>query len=141
VTTIANEAKVEIESTQAKPKTVEKEKTEQIAVEPIKKEVNNNLIDQLIATAKSQIGVRYLWGGVSSSWFDCSCFIQFAFQRQGVTIPRTVADIWNQSTPVDQPAVGDVVFFETYKKGPSHAGIYMGNGQFIHASESKGVMI
>lgn len=87
----------------------------------------------IINTAYSYIGTPYVWGGTSPSGFDCSGFLQHVYSTNGVTIPRTVSDIWNFSTPVDSPSVGDIVFYSTYKPGPSHAGIYLGNGQFIHA--------
>lgn len=58
-----------------------------------------------------------------------------------MTVPRSVTDLWNFSTPVNKPSVGDLVFFQTYKAGPSHVGIYLGNNQFIHAGVTKGVSI
>ncbi|MBM7554369.1 LysM peptidoglycan-binding domain-containing protein [Thalassobacillus pellis] len=94
----------------------------------------------IVSTAKSYIGVPYKWGGESPSGFDCSGFLQYIFAKHGVSIPRTVATIWNAGTSVSQPSVGDIVFYETYKAGPSHAGVYIGNGQFIH-SGSDGVTI
>ena len=95
----------------------------------------------IIETARGLIGTPYVWGGTSPSGFDCSGFIQYVYQQQNKTIPRTVSDMWNFATPVSEPSVGDLVFFETYKAGPSHLGIYLGNGQFIHAGESRGVEI
>src|SRR5699024_2363361 len=89
--------------------------------------------------AKEQTGVRYQWGGTSPDGFDCSGFIQYAFQQHGISIPRTVSEIWNQTTHIAQPSIGDLVFFETYKKGSSHICIYLGNDQYIHAGESSGV--
>lgn len=96
---------------------------------------------QLITTAKKYLGTPYTWGGTSPSGFDCSGYIQYVLQQLNVQIPRTVSDIWNMSKTVSKLSIGDFVFFETYKKGPSHLGIYLGNRQFIHASESKGVAI
>ena len=95
----------------------------------------------IIQTAKSFIGTPYVWGGTTPSGFDCSGFIQFVYDQQNKVIPRTVNEIWNFSSPVDSPSIGDLVFFETYQAGPSHMGIYLGNGDFIHAGSSSGVSI
>ena len=103
-------------------------------------EVTSNNTD-VIQVANSFIGTPYVWGGTSPSGFDCSGFIQYVYQSEDITIPRTVSEIWNFSEPVDAPSVGDLVFFSTYKPGPSHMGIYVGDGKFIHAGESRGVEI
>ncbi len=95
----------------------------------------------VVSIAKQYIGVPYVWAGTSPSGFDCSGFLQYVFNKSGDSIPRTVASIWNASDSVSSPSAGDIVFFETYKSGPSHAGIYIGNGQFIHCSSSYGVTI
>ncbi|HLQ98520.1 MAG TPA: NlpC/P60 family protein [Candidatus Dormibacteraeota bacterium] len=97
--------------------------------------------NDVIEAARSFIGTPYVWGGESESGFDCSGFIQYVFQTQDITIPRTVSDIWNFAQPVDSPSVGDLVFFETYQPGPSHLGIYVGDGKFIHAGASRGVEV
>lgn len=103
-------------------------------------EVKND-VKPLIETAKSYIGTPYTWGGTSPEGFDCSGFIQFVYAEQNVVIPRTVNEIWNFSAPVESPAIGDLVFFETYQPGPSHLGIYLGDGNFIHAGTKSGVTI
>ncbi|MBB6452271.1 cell wall-associated NlpC family hydrolase [Salirhabdus euzebyi] len=90
----------------------------------------------LISIAKSYLGTPYVWGGESPSGFDCSGFLQYVFKKKGYHLPRTVTDLWNATVSVNSPSVGDIVFFETYKPGPSHAGIYLGNGSFIHAGNS-----
>ncbi|MGM8216401.1 NlpC/P60 family protein [Bacillaceae bacterium W0354] len=95
----------------------------------------------VIQTARSYMGTPYVWGGESPSGFDCSGFIQYVFYEHGISLPRTVSDIWNVTSPVNQPSVGDLVFFETYKPGPSHLGIYLGDGNFIHAGLNNGVTI
>jgi cell wall-associated NlpC family hydrolase len=97
--------------------------------------------DAIITDAKKYIGVPYQWGGESPSGFDCSGFIQYVFENNGVTIARTASGQYSGGTPVSTPQKGDLVFFETYKSGPSHVGIYIGNGQFIHASSSHGITI
>ncbi len=101
--------------------------------------------DAIIATAKKYIGVRYLWGGTSpNTGFDCSGFVQYVFAQNGTTLPRVSRDQYTVGTPVDfnnlQP--GDLVFFSIAKNGVvDHDGIYIGNGQFINSSSSKGVTV
>ncbi|WP_102027250.1 C40 family peptidase [Salirhabdus sp. Marseille-P4669] len=90
----------------------------------------------VIGIAKSYLGTPYVWGGESPGGFDCSGFLQFVFAQEGYSLPRTVADQWYAMASVSKPSVGDVVFFETYKAGPSHAGIYLGNNTFIHAGNN-----
>jgi len=96
----------------------------------------------LIADAAELLGTPYIWGGSKPEvGFDCSGFLVYVFNQQGVSLPRTVAMIWNVGTAVDKPSIGDIVFFETYQPGASHAGIYIGNNQFIHSGSSTGVAI
>src|SRR5699024_5793025 len=95
----------------------------------------------VIGIAQSLIGTPYTWGGETPAGFDCSGFIQYVYEDLGITIPRTVSDIWNFASPVEQPSIGDIVFFETYKPGPSHAGIYIGDNRFIHAGQTNGVEV
>jgi peptidoglycan DL-endopeptidase LytE len=106
---------------------------------PPQKEFN---VINLIGDAAELLGTPYLWGGTSpEKGFDCSGFIVHLFKKQGISLPRTVALIWNTGKPVDKPSVGDLVFFETYQPGASHLGIYIGNNQFIHCGSSTGVTI
>ena len=102
-------------------------------------------VSGLIAEAKKYIGTPYKWAGTSPSGFDCSGFLQYVFKQEGMSIPRTVATIWAdgnfKTVSASNRQPGDIVFFETYKSGPSHAGIYLGGGEFIHAGSSRGVEI
>ncbi|MCM3733481.1 peptidoglycan-binding protein [Fictibacillus nanhaiensis] len=95
----------------------------------------------VIANAAELMGTPYVWAGTTPQGFDCSGFLQYIFTKEGVSLPRTVAQMWNATTTVTEPAVGDLVFFETYTTGPSHAGVYIGNNQFVHAGSSTGVTI
>jgi peptidoglycan DL-endopeptidase LytE len=92
----------------------------------------------LIANAKAQLGKPYVWGGSSTSGFDCSGFIYYAFNKTGLKLTRTSSEgYYNRSFYVNKPSIGDLVFFEnTYKKGISHLGIYVGNNKFIHAGDN-----
>jgi peptidoglycan DL-endopeptidase LytE len=103
--------------------------------------VSYSKVNALIAEAKKYIGVPYAWGGSTPSGFDCSGYLNYVFKQVGITIPRTVASIWDATKKVSSPRVGDIVFFQTSNNGPSHAGIYLGNNKFIHAGSSTGVTI
>lgn len=88
-------------------------------------------------------GVRYRWGGESTSGFDCSGFVYFLLRDQfGLrNLPRRASEQYYQmGTAVDKEdmGIGDLVFFTTYKAGPSHVGIYLGDGNFVHASSAGG---
>ncbi|MBN8193753.1 LysM peptidoglycan-binding domain-containing protein [Bacillus sp. NTK074B] len=93
---------------------------------------------KLISHAKAQLGIPYVWGGSTTSGFDCSGFIYYTFNKSGVKVTRTSSEgYYNRSYYVNKPAVGDLVFFEnTYKKGISHLGIYVGDNKFIHAGDN-----
>lgn len=100
-----------------------------------------NSASSLIDTARTFEGTPYVWGGTSPRGFDCSGFLQYVHGQNGVSIPRTVASIYSASTKISSPERGALVFFETYQPGASHAGIYLGNGDFIHAGSSTGVTV
>lgn len=97
--------------------------------------------DTLITEGKKHLGVPYVWGGTTPAGFDCSGFLHYVYNTQGITLPRTVASIWDFAKPVSSPQKGDIVFFTTYASGPSHAGIYLGDNKFLHAGSSTGVTI
>lgn len=100
-------------------------------------------VDSIIATAKQYIGVRYVFGGSTPSGFDCSGYLKYVFNQFGITLPRTASEQYQVGEPVARENLqkGDLVFFETYKKGPSHSGMYLGDGTFISATSSSGVAI
>ncbi len=101
--------------------------------------------DAIIATAKKYIGVPYLWGGTApETGFDCSGYVQYVFAKNGISLPRVSRDQYTVGTSVDFNNLlpGDLVFFSFAGNGiVDHDGIYIGNGQFINSSSSKGVTI
>ncbi|WP_394138500.1 C40 family peptidase [Cytobacillus oceanisediminis] len=99
--------------------------------------------DQLIPLAKKYIGIPYQWGGTTPSGFDCSGYITFVYKQLDKNLPRTTSGMYSTGVSVKKSdlRVGDLVFFNTSGKGVSHAGIYIGDNNFVHASTSKGVMI
>ena len=101
---------------------------------------STSLVESVIDEAKKYLGSPYKWAGNTPAGFDCSGFTVYVFNKVGISLPRTAATQWDATTPVASPRVGDLVFFETYKVGPSHVGIYLGNNKFISAA-STGVVI
>ena len=97
----------------------------------------------LIATARQYIGVPYVFGGTTPLGFDCSGFLQYVFKQNGLTIPRLADEQYKlgKSVKKSELRAGDLVFFTTYEPGASHCGIYIGDGQFMHASSSRGIRI
>jgi len=102
-----------------------------------------NSSTSLINSARSHLGTKYVYGGTTTSGFDCSGFTQYVFKQAGISIPRTTGQQFAAGTPVSRAnlEVGDLVFFNTSGRGVSHDGIYIGGNNFIHASSSRGVMI
>lgn len=94
----------------------------------------------IVAVSNRLLGVRYRWGGMTPDGFDCSGFLNYVFGRTGVDLPRITYAMFEAGTPVarDDLQVGDIVFFETVQPGPSHAGIYLGDGRFAHSSSGAG---
>lgn len=101
---------------------------------------------QIVNEAMQFLGYPYVWGGTTPSGFDCSGFLYYVVnQVTGGGFPRVMEAQVNRGTyvPSDQLQPGDLVFQQnTYQWGLSHAGIYIGNGQFIHAATpGSGVVI
>lgn len=104
----------------------------------------SNLANQIIANAKKHLGTPYVWGGTTPKGFDCSGLTQYVFKQSGISLPRTTTEQVKMGTYVSKSNLrpGDLVFLQnTYRQGVSHVGIYIGDGQIIHASSSKGVVI
>ncbi|MCX7904789.1 MAG: C40 family peptidase [Caloramator sp.] len=95
---------------------------------------------QLVSYAKRFLGVRYKWSGQSPSGFDCSGFTSYIYKLFGIELPHSSYGqfISGQKISKSQLLPGDLVFFQTSKRGISHVGIYIGNGKFIHASSGAG---
>ncbi len=105
-------------------------------------ERSTTLAVNLTRHAMRFLGVPYVFGGTSTSGFDCSGYVQHVFAMLGVHLPRTADAQYSAGRRIDGTmAAGDLVFFTTYEPGPSHVGIYLGNDHFVHASSSHGVTV
>lgn len=86
-------------------------------------------------------GTPYLLGGNSKRGIDCSGFVQNTFQQRFASaLPRTTELQVREGKKISRSQLrsGDLVFFRT-RRGVRHVGIYLSDGQFIHASKSAGV--
>jgi peptidoglycan DL-endopeptidase CwlO len=88
--------------------------------------------EQAVQIAMGELGVPYVWGGASPSGFDCSGLTMWVYAQLGIPLDHYTGSQWTAGVPVpyDQLAPGDLVFFEP---DIGHVGIYIGNGEFIHA--------
>ncbi len=106
----------------------------------------------IVDTAMKHLGTRYVYGGASPSGFDCSGFTMYVYSQHGYSLPHTATGQWQSGIgsrvySIGELQSGDLVFFNDPSrnagKACSHAGIYIGGGQFIHSSSSRsnGVII
>ena len=97
--------------------------------------------EQIVSFAKQYLGYSYVYGGTTpGSGFDCSGFIYYVFNSCGYSISRSLTSQANTGTAVSKSELqpGDIVFFDNTSNGSlGHVGIYIGNGQMIHAANSK----
>ena len=100
----------------------------------------------IVDTAMQHLGTRYVYGGASPKGFDCSGFTMYVYSQHGYSLPHTATGQWQSGLgsrvySIGELQPGDLVFFNDPSrnagKACSHAGIYVGGGQFIHSSSSR----
>ncbi|MEI6153662.1 MAG: NlpC/P60 family protein [Deltaproteobacteria bacterium] len=122
------------------PKIVEDKDDEfvTLANKSIKPWKSNDEKYMLVKVAKSFMGAPYRYGGESVRGLDCSAYVKKIYDIFDVPLPRSAREQFNVGEKItkDDLAIGDLVFFKTkrYIKYPTHVGIYIGEGHFIHSS-------
>lgn len=100
----------------------------------------------IAATAKQYLGTGYVYGGASPRGFDCSGFTMYVYSQHGYSLPHSATSQWQSGLgtrvySISELQPGDLVFFNDPSRNAgracSHAGIYTGDGQFIHSSSSR----
>ena len=107
----------------------------------------SNSASKVISYAKKLLGKPYVWGAQGPNGFDCSGFTYYVFNNSaGITLPRTSSaqSKYGKSVSKSNLKAGDLIFFDTV--GPNngavtHVGLYIGNGQFIHAASGQGKVV
>lgn len=115
----------------------------QKAIPPETSRGKSDVSRRIVQYALEQLGVPYVWGGTTPRGFDCSGFVQYVYNKAGLSLPRCADTQYEvgQVISVNHLRPGDLVFFSTYEPGPSHVGIYLGDGNFVHASSNTGISI
>ena len=104
---------------------------------------------EIKSVALSQVGVPYSYGGTTPAGFDCSGFTSWVYSHVGVTLPHSSSAQYSLGgsggfttiAAISDLEIGDLVFHSTGGSGVGHAGIYVGDGQFISATSSEGVQV
>lgn len=102
-------------------------------------------VQTVLRRALALLGTPYRWGGTSENGFDCSGLVGYVFKTAlGIELPRVSREMANSGEQIERAALnaGDLVFFSRRGKRVDHVGIYVGNGQFVHAPRTgKDVMV
>lgn len=97
--------------------------------------------EAIVAEAKKHLGKPYVWGAEGPNSFDCSGLVQYVYGQCGISLSRTTYTQVNEGKQVNTNTLelGDLVFFGSVA-APHHVGIYIGNGEFIHAPQTGDVV-
>ena len=102
-------------------------------------------VQSILRRATALLGTPYRWGGTSENGFDCSGLVGYVFKTAlGIDLPRVSRDMANSGERVERTSLsaGDLVFFSRQGRRVDHVGIYVGEGQFVHAPRTgKDVMV
>ena len=120
------------------PKTVETASPAVVAASaaPEAAKPDESIKGRLLRVARGMLAVPYRFGGTTLWGLDCSGFVQKTFAFLNLDLPRSAREQFREGAKVAKADLspGDLVFFLTYAKYPSHVGIYLGDNRFVHAS-------
>jgi cell wall-associated NlpC family hydrolase len=97
--------------------------------------------DVIASEARASLGVRYGFGRADDKRTDCAGLVRRAAAKAGISLPRSSAAQFTAGRAIEAEDLrpGDLVFFKnTYRRGISHVGIYVGEGEFVHAASRRG---
>ncbi len=111
-----------------------------------KVEMDKDKVNALVKELNKWIGTKYKYGGTTKKGIDCSGLVMQAYKKAcDIKLPRSSREQHRYCTRINRKDLikGDLVFFATgkSKKIVTHVGVYIGNGEIIHASSSKGVVV
>lgn len=117
-----------------------KEATKEEAIKETVSDTDEALVAKVISYAKEYLGCKYSYGSVGPKSFDCSGFTMYVFSHFDIDLPHQSASQAKKGSKVNRSDLlpGDLVFFKTSGSGISHVGLYIGKGEFIHASSGRG---
>lgn len=99
----------------------------------------SDLRKRIVESARRKLGKPYIWGGTGPKGYDCSGLMYACYMENGQEIPRGSGQQYRRGKRVQRKDLlpGDLVFFHTTNSGPSHVGMFIGDGRFIQSETSK----
>ena len=125
-----------IENSISKATLVLNEKTKECG-ETAKRQVEDTKRETVVNAALSYLGTPYVYGGASPSGIDCSGLVLLAYKSIDINLPHYTVSQFHSGTPINEPKRGDLVFFGS---DLHHVGIYIGDGQYVHAPHTGDVV-
>ena len=126
----------------------EEQQEKEIVQEQTTMQINETEVtkgQEVVNFAKQYLGCKYVYGGAGPNTFDCSGFTMYVYREFGVTLSHSATAQSKKGMAVEKADLqpGDLVFFKDYETmdGIGHCGIYIGDGNFIHASSGTGYCV
>jgi cell wall-associated NlpC family hydrolase len=102
----------------------------------------NAYSSRAVGLALQLLGIPYVWGGATPAGFDCSGLVMYVYGHLGIQLTHYSGAQFHEGAEVspEQLLPGDIVFFHPGPRGPQHEGLYIGNGEFVHAPHTGDVV-